>query len=350
MESTPKISNKIIISETDQIMQPSTDSKYNNGKVNIMSQDFNPYLEYFTGSPQTKPDAYEFDEWFTSDLSSYLKEDFIFPAEGPNYDVSPLLESSMTTPSLILDNSHELDDSPLFSSIPASFSASPSLEPAFGFFPDLTNPNVAVSPTRSLLRQLSITPSVTIPVDDSSPLTTISGGSGLSSSLNIPWSSDMTSPNILQSSSSESPSLLSTISNANVSPKSSSIIASPSIMSSTSASSTPLINNQNSTRGRKRSICEVENNSPHLVDDLAMKRAKNTDAARRSRLRKVMKMESLEKQVAEFKIENNELQTRIAVLESEKKGLEDKNAEKDARVKMLEQQLAEAHERLIKRT
>ena len=47
---------------------------------------------------------------------------------------------------------------------------------------------------------------------------------------------------------------------------------------------------------------------------------------------------------------NNDLQTRIAVLESEKKGLEEKNIEKDRRVKLLEQQLAEAHERLIKRS
>lgn len=349
MEPTPKISNKIITSEMDQNMQLTSDSSSinNNGKVNIMTQDFNQYME-FLRSPQTKPGTFEFDDWFANDLSGYLKEDFIFPAEGPNYDVSPLLGSSMTTPSLILDTSQELDDSPLFSSIPASFSASPSLEPALGFFPDLTNPNAAVSPTNSLLHQLSITPSVTIPVDDASPLTSISGGGSLSSSsLNIPWSSEVTSANFLRSASSESP-LFSTLSNANATSMSSSVVASPSVMSSTSASSTPLINHPNTIR-RKRSISEVEKNPQHMVDDLAMKRAKNTDAARRSRLRKVIKMESLEKQVTEFKIENNELQTRVAVLESEKKGLEEKNAEKDARVKMLEQQLAEAHERLIKR-
>ncbi|RIB09613.1 hypothetical protein C2G38_1946531, partial [Gigaspora rosea] len=80
---------------------------------------------------------------------------------------------------------------------------------------------------------------------------------------------------------------------------------------------------------------------------LAIKRAKNTDAARRSRLRKVMKMESLEKQVNDLKVENSELQTRIAVLESEKKGLEEKNLDKDNRIRLLEQQLTEAHERLI---
>jgi len=251
----------------------------------------------------------------------------------------------MTTPSLVIDG--DLNDSPIYTT--SSFAASPSLEPALGFFPDLTSdPSVAAAARRSLM-QISIAPSVTIPVDDSAPLTAIPGNSNLSSSVNIPWNPETTGSSstddldILQNASCSSPLMSSYSGNntANNSPKSSSTVV--------SSPSTPSLNKLNS-RNRKRSNGEVDKDPQIMADELALKRAKNTDAARRSRLRRVMKMESLEKQVSELKAENNDLQTRIAVLESEKKGLEDKNAEKDSRVKMLEQQLAEAHERLIKRT
>ncbi|CAG8547974.1 8884_t:CDS:1 [Ambispora gerdemannii] len=110
----------------------------------------------------------------------------------------------------------------------------------------------------------------------------------------------------------------------------------------------PIPNNDNISRNnRKRVHNDVEKDPNAIADELVLKRAKNTDAARRSRQRKVEKMEGLERDVAELKHENSELQTRVAVLESEKKGLEEKNAEKDARVRQLEQQLSEAHQRLI---
>ncbi|RIB10648.1 hypothetical protein C2G38_1979478, partial [Gigaspora rosea] len=105
-----------------------------------------------------------------------------------------------------------------------------------------------------------------------------------------------------------------------------------------------------SNNSRKRSVNETEKDPKSIAEELAIKRAKNTDAARRSRLRKVLKMESLEKQVNELKIENKKFQTRVAVLESEKKGLKDKNIEKDNRIRLLEKQLAESHERLINRS
>jgi len=249
----------------------------------------------------------------------------------------------MTTPSLILDGistPQDLNDSPIFNASNASFMSSPSLEPAMDFFPDLTNdPTASATNTRSLM-QLSSVPSVTIPVDDP-PLNNISA---LSPSLNIPWSTDVTSSSSTDNihTSSTSPSILSNFS----------AVSSPSSTAVSSVSSTvtsPLTTSLR-TRNRKRSISELEKDPLIVADELAMKRAKNTDAARRSRLRKAKKMEGLEKEVTELKTENIDLQTRIAVLESEKKGLESKNVEKESRVKMLEQQLAEAHERLIKRT
>ncbi|KAI9300361.1 hypothetical protein BJ944DRAFT_170950 [Cunninghamella echinulata] len=84
-------------------------------------------------------------------------------------------------------------------------------------------------------------------------------------------------------------------------------------------------------------------------DDIALKRQKNTDAARRSRLKKLMKMESLEKRVVELETDNSKLTTRIAVLESEKSGLESKDKNLEERIRTLEAQLAEAHKALTGR-
>ncbi|KAI8143811.1 hypothetical protein BJV82DRAFT_609533 [Fennellomyces sp. T-0311] len=95
-----------------------------------------------------------------------------------------------------------------------------------------------------------------------------------------------------------------------------------------------------STRKRK-SESEV---SP--TDEAAIKRQKNTDAARRSRLRKVMKMEGLEKRVAELEKTNTTLLLRAAVLESEKTSLLAKEASYEQRIKSLEAQLAQAHQSL----
>lgn len=93
---------------------------------------------------------------------------------------------------------------------------------------------------------------------------------------------------------------------------------------------------------RKSSVIEDE-------DEIALKRQKNTDAARRSRLKKLMKMESLEKRVSELESDNNQLNTRIAVLESEKSGLASKDHSLQERIRVLEAQLSEAHRALTNR-
>ncbi|CAO3669879.1 unnamed protein product [Umbelopsis ramanniana] len=84
-------------------------------------------------------------------------------------------------------------------------------------------------------------------------------------------------------------------------------------------------------------------------DDAAVKRQKNTDAARRSRLKKVMRMESLETRVAELERMNSQLLLRSAVLDSEKAGLEAKAHAAEQRIHSLEQQLIEAHKALTTR-
>ncbi|KXN69263.1 hypothetical protein CONCODRAFT_26782, partial [Conidiobolus coronatus NRRL 28638] len=52
-----------------------------------------------------------------------------------------------------------------------------------------------------------------------------------------------------------------------------------------------------------------------VEDPAAKKRHQNTMAARRSRQRKVQKMEELEGQVNDLKKENIQLETKIAILE-----------------------------------
>ncbi|KAI8080884.1 hypothetical protein BDF21DRAFT_418007 [Thamnidium elegans] len=81
-------------------------------------------------------------------------------------------------------------------------------------------------------------------------------------------------------------------------------------------------------------------------DEISQKRQKNTDAARRSRLKKIVKMETLEKQVNELEVDNSRLTTRVAVLESEKSALISKDIGLEDRIRVLEAQLAEAHRAL----
>lgn len=81
-------------------------------------------------------------------------------------------------------------------------------------------------------------------------------------------------------------------------------------------------------------------------DDVAMKRQKNTDAARRSRLKKILKMENLETQVKDLESDNSRLTTRVAVLESEKGALASKEKSLEERIRVLESQLSEAHRAL----
>lgn len=95
----------------------------------------------------------------------------------------------------------------------------------------------------------------------------------------------------------------------------------------------------------KRKI-EIQQDS----DEISQKRQKNTDAARRSRLKKIIKMETLEKQVNELESDNSRLTTRVAVLESEKSALIAKDVGLEDRIRVLEAQLAEAHRALTSKT
>ncbi|KAF9347002.1 hypothetical protein BGX26_001476 [Mortierella sp. AD094] len=78
-------------------------------------------------------------------------------------------------------------------------------------------------------------------------------------------------------------------------------------------------------------------------EETLAKRAKNTDAARRSRLKKMVKLEGLEAKVTDLEATNHRLNTRVAVLETEKNGFLIKEAGQNARIAQLEAKIMEAH-------
>ncbi|KAI7903234.1 uncharacterized protein BX663DRAFT_434144 [Cokeromyces recurvatus] len=99
---------------------------------------------------------------------------------------------------------------------------------------------------------------------------------------------------------------------------------------------------------------QSQNSNNNLTDEqkiqdlIALKRQRNTDAARRSRLRKAMKMESLEKRVMDLEAENERLKLRTAIAESERANIEAKEKSSRVRILELERQLADTHKALIR--
>ncbi|KAG4087241.1 hypothetical protein H8356DRAFT_1058890 [Neocallimastix lanati (nom. inval.)] len=75
--------------------------------------------------------------------------------------------------------------------------------------------------------------------------------------------------------------------------------------------------------------------------ELAIKRKKNTEAARRSRMRKMLRMENLEKYVKQLESENNSLTMKIAVLEGSKPEWNEKESKLRDKIRKLERALAE---------
>ncbi|CAO3571956.1 unnamed protein product [Mortierella alpina] len=82
------------------------------------------------------------------------------------------------------------------------------------------------------------------------------------------------------------------------------------------------------------------------MDEVSLKRAKNTDAARRSRHKKLVKMESLEQRVAELEVENSMFESKLNEVELERSLLADKDQMQQARIQELELLLASVREKL----
>ncbi|KAH6566899.1 hypothetical protein BASA50_002584 [Batrachochytrium salamandrivorans] len=121
--------------------------------------------------------------------------------------------------------------------------------------------------------------------------------------------------------------------------------------SKTSAASTPSTSGvSNSHIGPKRKTEDFDG----FMDDLqnestpqAIKRARNNEAARRSRERKMKRLEELEIQVSQLDTDKADLTVRLAVLENERSAWAHRERELLNRALTLEKQLNESHQALM---
>ncbi|KAF9306073.1 hypothetical protein BGZ74_007786 [Mortierella antarctica] len=82
------------------------------------------------------------------------------------------------------------------------------------------------------------------------------------------------------------------------------------------------------------------------MDEVALKRAKNTDAARRSRRKKLILMEGLEQRVAELEVENSMFESKLNEVELERSLLADKDQMQQARIMELEAMLSSLRQKM----
>ncbi|KAJ1883474.1 hypothetical protein H4R99_000788 [Coemansia sp. RSA 1722] len=73
-----------------------------------------------------------------------------------------------------------------------------------------------------------------------------------------------------------------------------------------------------------------EDGADESADAAALKRKKNTDAARRSRMRKILRIETLEGRVSELETENSNLAQMVAALEAEKAAMAKRMAQMES--------------------
>ncbi|KAI8064645.1 hypothetical protein BC940DRAFT_348540 [Gongronella butleri] len=89
-------------------------------------------------------------------------------------------------------------------------------------------------------------------------------------------------------------------------------------------------------RGVRR-LPEPEPGEDGSLDEDTLKRRKNTHAARKSRLKKLLHIEHLENQIKELQSENAQLVLNNALLESEKKSMAAREQEYKKRIQYLEE-------------
>ncbi|KAI8844849.1 hypothetical protein BC829DRAFT_445928 [Chytridium lagenaria] len=99
---------------------------------------------------------------------------------------------------------------------------------------------------------------------------------------------------------------------------------------------------------KRKARVEVEVEGEHDDDkNVDLKRMRNTEAARRSRAKKMAKMDMLEIAVEKLEVDNSRLVVKLAILESDKATWRTKQEEYIARIAQLEMQLSESHQAII---
>ncbi|KAF9158574.1 hypothetical protein DFQ26_007465 [Actinomortierella ambigua] len=313
------------------------------GKFNASVNDAN-----LASPTNNNADGSGFDEWLAADLQfgTIAGDDLASPLES-----SPLsaLEES---PILGFDSfGSELDgaSSPLFDMSEllnqSSSPSSPSLAAAATFVP--ATPMVSAPATPRLEIAAPVLPAATAVTAGPKvglPVLTTDAVKQAAAALNIPWSDELEKAVIAQA-------MLPIGSTIPVANNNTSSTASPAPAPATPfVPATPVLAQSPlaTAAALAASVPKmVKTNKRGIVveepEEVVAKRAKNTDAARRSRLKKLVKLETLEKKVEELETINKGLSLRVAVLESEKNAHLVKDAEQNARIAQLEAKLAEAH-------
>lgn len=102
---------------------------------------------------------------------------------------------------------------------------------------------------------------------------------------------------------------------------------------------------------REREVAEppsvLDGRDVSSMNEVALKRAKNTDAARRSRHKKMVMVEGLEQRVAELEVENSMFESKLNEVEIERSLLADKDHMQQARIQELERMLASVRDKLF---
>jgi hypothetical protein len=255
-----------------------------------------------------------FDEWLASD----------FQFGALSGDDSSLSSSPYTA----------LDDSPLLGFESFSSAMNPSLfDMPLGLSAEELVAASPVIPATTVAPVAPASPIVALPPVKAPPMLTTAAVQQAAIALNIPWSHDLELAVMAQA--------------AN---HATTILPSTPALTAAAAFVVPKIEPVeqsyvfSSTINKKRAASPADE-----PEEVVAKRAKNTDAARRSRLKKLVKLESLEVKVSELEADKTRLTMRVAVLETEKTSHLVREAEQNARIAQLEAKLAEAHAALTAR-
>ncbi|KAF9352664.1 hypothetical protein BGX26_009563 [Mortierella sp. AD094] len=249
-----------------------------------------------------------FDEWLANDFQLGVLS---------GEDVASLTSSPYSA----------LDDSPLLGLDSFNAATGPSLfDMNLGFSADLFAPVSAVPVAQTPVNEIK------------TPLLTSTAVQQAAAALNIPWSQDLELAVMARAHAA----VMTTTLPVNTTPAM--IIPKLECVEQSIASPSVDASSLNKSPAKKRALSPEEEQ-----DEVVAKRAKNTDAARRSRLKKLVRLETLETKVGELEATNNRLNMKVAILETEKNGHLVKEAEQSARIAQLEAKLAEAHALLTSR-
>jgi chromosome segregation ATPase len=110
---------------------------------------------------------------------------------------------------------------------------------------------------------------------------------------------------------------------------------------------TDMLSESSSSISSRKTTKQRSKREGSSTKDIVTKRQRNTDAARRSRLRKALKLQSLETEVSELKAENITLAGQVSSLEARQTEFASREQTLKTRIQELESQLRGAQARLI---